>query len=123
MRLYLFFLIALYYAFVLLLRDYEWVVRAKMFDSIITEPGKSTRMDLASVMNECEALCLSRRWDVLLVEKPLYGLHFDPLETFVAARRAMSNVPFDVTRAVEAANPGLKALVEKEKWNNRVRAQ
>ena len=94
-----------------------------MFDSIITEPGKSTRMDLASVMNECEALCLSRRWDVLLVEKPLYGRHFDPLDTFVAARNAMNNVPFDVTRAVEAASPGLQVLAENEKWNNKVRGQ
>ena len=67
----------------------------KIFDSIIAEPGKSTRMDLSSVMNECEALCLSHRWDVQLAEMPLYGCNSEPMAAMVEAREAIFSLEFD----------------------------
>ena len=69
----------------------RWIVRAKVFDGLIVEPsctGPSSAA-LRQVLADATAACDLQGWNVLLLEKPLYGLQDQHLSTISAAREVM----------------------------------
>lgn len=80
--------------------DLGWRVRAKVFDGLVAEPGPDSSTDLNSIMRAAEKACLSRGWDVRLVEKPLHGKQDEPLQTVVDAREALQ----DFQQRVDSSN-------------------
>ena len=64
-----------------------WIVRAKVFDGVIVEPGSAPRASLFDVMKGIEIFCLLRGWDIRLIEKPLHGHQMEPIRTLVDARK------------------------------------
>jgi hypothetical protein len=67
-----------------------WMVRTKLMDSLLVEPGPKVEDDAADslnqVMRRAEQSCLDAAWDIRLVEKSLYGLQDQPLSSFSQAR-------------------------------------
>lgn len=68
--------------------DIGWRVRAKVFDGLITEDPSRT-MNLSDALKAAEAACLSRGWNVRLIEKPLHGLQDEPIKTIQQARNVI----------------------------------
>ena len=65
--------------------DNGWRVRAKVFDGLIAEDPSRIK-NLSDALKAAEKACLSRGWDVRLIEKPLYHLHDEPIKTVQEAR-------------------------------------
>jgi hypothetical protein len=66
-----------------------WIVRTKLFDSLLVEPGPTLEEEASSlnqVMRLAEKSCLDEAWDVRLVEKPLYQCQDKPPLSFEKAR-------------------------------------
>lgn len=71
----------------------KWRIRAKVFDGLIAEPGPEATMRLLNdVMRSTEKACAYSGWDVRLIEKPLHGLHDQPIETIHEGRRALEQL-------------------------------
>ena len=69
-------------------------VRAKVFDGLVAEPGPDAKTkNLVEVMKSAETACLSFGWDIRLLEKPLFRLHNEPIETIQEGRRASKQLP------------------------------
>jgi hypothetical protein len=70
-----------------------WIVRAKIYDGLIVEPGSKTAPvlpRLVSAMRLAEKACLEQGgWDVVLAQEPLYGREDDPIPAIVEARAAL----------------------------------
>ena len=71
-----------------------WVVRAKVFDGLMVEPGggggrerEGGRRGLDDAMRQAEQSCLLHGWDVQLVEKELFGLPDSPIEVLDMVRQ------------------------------------
>lgn len=71
-----------------------WVVRAKVFDGLMVEPGGGggregggDRRGLEDTMRQAELCCLLHGWDVQLVEKELFGLPDSPIEVLDMVRQ------------------------------------
>jgi hypothetical protein len=72
-----------------------WVVRAKVFDGLMVEPGGGGgreregggRRGLDEAMRQAEQSCLLHGWDVQLVEKELFGLPDSPIEVLDMVRQ------------------------------------
>ncbi|KAL7550481.1 hypothetical protein ACHAWF_013704 [Thalassiosira exigua] len=67
----------------------KWVVRAKVFDGLIAEPGPGAPLSLSEINRKSESVCQSFGWDIKLVEKPLHGKHVDAVASIVKARTAV----------------------------------
>ena len=87
-----------------------WRVRAKVFDSLLVESSQmveASSVDLSKMMEIAQRSCLSMGWDIVLVEKPLYGLQNNTLATIENARTIVS--------AVQSASAG--DIQSSEFWN------
>jgi hypothetical protein len=53
----------------------HWLVRSKVFDGLIVEPGPNAHLTITEVNRMVESMCRGSGWDIIsLVEKPLHGL-------------------------------------------------
>ena len=67
----------------------DWVVRSKVFDGLVVEPGKNACLSITEVNTKAESVCKSSGWDISLVEKPLHGLQAALPITIDEARRVI----------------------------------
>lgn len=90
-----------------------WRVRAKIFDSLLVESSQmvdSSSLDLDKMMEIAQRSCLSMGWDIVLKEKPLYGLQDSALATIEDART--------IVNAIEQVSTGGPADIQSEDfWN------
>jgi hypothetical protein len=73
-----------------------WMVRAKLLDSILVEPGTKGRAEnstLSDLMRLTERTCEAQGWDVRLVEKSLHGRQDEPIPAIVEARAVLRERP------------------------------
>jgi hypothetical protein len=74
------------------LHSHGWIVRAKMFDSLLVERGShatENNSTLEEIMRLAEKSCADMAWDIHLVEKPLHGRQDNVLSSFSDTRSCM----------------------------------